>query len=168
MVVEHQGIRPAIDGQAFIAPTAVLIGDVGIGEGSSVWYNTVIRGARPAIRIGRNTNIQDNCTVHSDPPYTVFIGDNVSVGHNSVIHGATVEDDCLIGMGAVVMNGAVVKKGSIVASGSVVRQGQVIGPYQLVAGVPASLKKELGVQDALENLDNAMIYVKLARIYMGR
>ncbi|OPZ41330.1 MAG: Carnitine operon protein CaiE [Euryarchaeota archaeon ADurb.BinA087] len=98
----------------------------------------------------------------------MFIGDNVSVGHNSVIHGATVEDDCLIGMGAVVMNGAVVKKGSIVASGSVVRQGQVIGPYQLVAGVPASLKKELGVQDALENLDNAMIYVKLARIYMGR
>jgi len=147
MIVEYGGKTPKIGKNVFIAPTAVIVGDVHIEEGASLWFGVVLRGDIETIRIGRNSNIQDNCTIHTDYDCPVIIGDRVSVGHNAVLHGCRVEDYCLIGIGAVVLNAASVKTGSIVAAGSVVTENLQIGPHHLVAGAPAKLKKTLG-QDA--------------------
>ena len=143
MIMEFKGKRPKIGNNVYIAPNAVVIGDVEIGDGSSIWFNTVIRGDSDAIRIGRNTNIQDNCTIHIDDGKPTIIGDHVTVGHNAVVHGCTIEDCCLIGIHATVLNGAHIKRGSIVASNALVMEGKTVGPFQLVAGVPAALKKTL-------------------------
>lgn len=163
MIIEFKGKRPKIGKDVFIAPTAVVIGDVEIGDGSSVWFNTVIRGDSDAIRIGRNTNIQDNCTIHIDEGKPAVIGDYVTVGHNVVVHGCTIEDYCLIGINSTVLNGAHIQRGSIVASNALVMEGKTVGPYHLVAGVPAGLKKELPetIVDVLK--EPADIYVKKAR-----
>ena len=165
--MEYYGTKPKIGKDVFIAPTAVVLGDVEIGDGSSIWYGAVVRGDEAKIRIGKNTNIQDNCTLHSDPPSPLVIGDNVTVGHNAVVHGCTVEDDCLIGIGSIVLNDARVKTGSIVASGCVVKQGQEVGPYHMVAGAPARLKKELTPADVDKNRDNAHTYGSLAKKHMA-
>ena len=143
MIAAYKGVSPQIHPEAFIAATAVIIGNVKIKKGASIWYGTVVRGDIEPITIGENTNIQDNCTVHTEVGFPTVIGNNISVGHNAVVHGCTVEDDCLIGIGAIVLNGAFVKKGSVVAAGSVVREGQKVGPYQMVAGLPAVMKKQL-------------------------
>jgi carbonic anhydrase/acetyltransferase-like protein (isoleucine patch superfamily) len=166
MILDYEGKHPRIGDGVFLAPTSIITGDVEIGERSSIWFGAVIRGDRTLIRIGRNTNIQDNCTIHSDPSFPVSIGDFVSLGHNAVIHGGTIEDDCIIGIGAVILNGAIVRKGSIVASGAVVREGQIVGPSRLAAGIPACEKKELGHQDILNNRENARIYMELAAKYL--
>ena len=165
--VEYYGKKPKIGKDVFIAPTAVVLGDVEIGEGSSIWYGAVVRGDEAKIRIGRNTNIQDNCTLHSDPPNPLTIGDNVTVGHNAVVHGCTIEDNCLIGIGSVILNDARVKEGSIVASGSVVKERQVVGPYHLVACIPAGGKKTLTQKDEEKNRDHARTFCELARKHMA-
>lgn len=141
ILLEYHGKRPKIGKNVYIAPGAVIIGDVEIGDDSSIWFNTVVRADLDAIRIGRNTNIQDNCTIHLDVGKPAIIGDNVTVGHNAVVHGCIIEDDCLIGINSTVLSGAHVKRGTIVASNALVREGQVIGPFQLVTGVPAEVKK---------------------------
>jgi len=143
MIAAYRGVSPKIHEGAFIAATAVIVGNVEIKKGASIWYGTVVRGDIEPITIGENTNIQDNCTVHTEKGFPTVIGSNISVGHNAVVHGCTVEDDCLIGIGAIVLNGALVKKGSVVAAGSVVREGREIGPYQMVAGLPAVVKRQL-------------------------
>ncbi len=149
----------------YIAPTAVVIGKVSIGNNASIWFGTVIRGDRDTITIGENTNIQDNCTVHTDPGKPVHIGGGVSIGHAAVIHGCTIENDCLIGIKAAVLNKAVIRKGSIVASGAVVREGQEVGPFQLVAGVPAEVKKELDDKTLNNIRETVEIYTRLAGEY---
>ncbi len=165
MIGELNGIRPTIGKDVFIASTAVVIGDVTIEDGASIWYHTVIRGDTESIRIGRNTNIQDNCTVHADPGMPAVIGENVVVGHHAVIHGCTIEDRCLIGIGAIVMNQARICHGSVLASGSVVVEGKSVGPFHLVAGVPASFKKSLSV-DSLEMIDHGVeTYRRLAALH---
>ena len=143
MIASYKGVSPEIHPEAFIASTAVIIGNVKIKKRASIWYGTIVRGDIESITIGENTNIQDNCTVHTETGFPTIIGNNISVGHNAVVHGCTVEDDCLIGIGAIVLNGAIVRKGSVVAAGSVVREGQEIGSYQMVAGLPAVFKKQL-------------------------
>ncbi|HDP24855.1 MAG TPA: gamma carbonic anhydrase family protein [Deltaproteobacteria bacterium] len=167
MVRDYRGITPRIGKNVFIAPGAVVLGDVEIGEGTSIWYGTVIRGDRSPIRIGNHSNIQDNCTLHADPSSPLTIGDRSSIGHNAVLHGCTIEDDCLVGISAVVLNDARILKGSIVASGSIVREGQVVGPYHLVAGVPASFKKEVTRAMVRENQEIARTYQDLARQHEG-
>lgn len=162
MILEYEGHRPKVGKNVFIAPTAVVIGQVVIGDNSSIWYGTVIRGDREPITIGNNVNIQDNCTLHTDPGQPVLIGDGVSVGHAAVVHGCTIEQQSLIGIGAVVLNGAVVKKGSVVGSGAVVREGQQVGPLQLVAGVPATVKKELDASILRKNAGTTETYRMLA------
>ncbi len=162
MLLEHKGKRPTIGNNVFIAPTAVVIGNVTIKDNASIWYGTVVRGDRDAITIGENTNIQDNCTLHVDPGKPLSIGDNVSVGHGAVVHGCTVDDDCLIGIEAVVLNGAHILKGSVVASGAVVRERQAVGPFHLVAGIPAQLKKELNESILEKNRATVRTYLKLA------
>ena len=143
MILPYKNRRPRIGRNVFIAPTAVIIGDVTIGDNASVWFGAVLRGDMAPIRIGDNTNIQDNCTVHTDADTPATIGRNVTVGHNAVVHGCTVADNCLIGIGAVVLNRARIGKGSVVAAGSVVREDQRVEPAQLVAGTPAQVKRAL-------------------------
>jgi len=147
MIFEIDGKRPKIGDHVFIAPTAVIIGNVEIHDGASIWYGTVLRGDMDAIVVGEDTNIQDNCTVHTDYGNPAILGDRVIVGHNAVIHGCIVEDECLIGIGAIVLTGAVVKKHTVVAAGSLILENQSVGPTQLVAGTPATVKRTLSTED---------------------
>lgn len=167
MILPIDGKRPRIADGAFIAPTAVVIGDVRIAEGASIWYGVVLRGDMEPITIGRDTNIQDNCTVHTDHGHPTVIGAGVSVGHNAVIHGCSIEDDCLIGIGALVLSRAVIHRGSVVAAGAVVREGQAVGPGALVAGVPAVLKRSVTPVELVEFLRPVDNYRRLARIHRG-
>jgi carbonic anhydrase/acetyltransferase-like protein (isoleucine patch superfamily) len=162
MIIEYKDKHPKIDKNVFIAPTATVIGDVEITEGANIWYGTVLRGDTSFIRIGRNTNIQDNSTVHTDGNNPVIIGDDVTIGHNAVIHGCTIENRSLIGIGAVVLSAALIKTGSIVAAGSVVKEGQIVGPNNLVAGTPASFKKILSETDDAVFDRPVKNYLKLA------
>ncbi len=165
MIIAYGGKKPQIGNNVFIAPTAVVIGDVVIKDNASIWFNTVLRGDMAGIVIGENTNIQDNCTVHTDFDCPALIGDNVTVGHNAVVHGCLVEDDCLIGINAVILNQAHVKQGTVVAAASVVKEGQQVGPFQLVAGAPAAVKKELP-RDSNQPYQNPVRnYLKLAEAY---
>jgi carbonic anhydrase/acetyltransferase-like protein (isoleucine patch superfamily) len=147
MIMPYKGKHPEIGPQTFVAPTAVIIGAVRILKGASIWYGTVVRGDKEPIVIGENTNIQDNCMVHTDNGQPAVIGSNVSVGHNAVVHGCHIEDNCLIGIGAVVLSGAKIGKGSVISAGSLVREGQEIGPGQLMVGTPARFKRELKQED---------------------
>lgn len=148
MILPFNGKTPTIGAGVFIAPTAVIIGDVTIGDGSSIWYGTVLRGDMAPIRIGAQTNLQDLTMVHTDYGHPAIVGDRVSVGHRAVVHGCRVEDEALVGIGAVVLNGAVVGRGSVVAAGSVVREGQEIPPGVLVAGIPAVIKRKIEAEAA--------------------
>ena len=125
-----------IDPSAFLARGVVVLGDVRIGPEASLWYQTVVRGDTEAIRIGASTNIQDLSMVHADPGVPCVVGQRVSVGHRVILHGCTVEDDCLIGMGAVVLNGARIGAGSLVGAGTLIREGMEVPPGSLVVGVP--------------------------------
>ncbi|MBD3284968.1 gamma carbonic anhydrase family protein [candidate division WOR-3 bacterium] len=129
--------------RCFIAAGAHLIGQVQIGELSSVWYNTVIRGDINYISIGRETNIQDNCALHVTHELPVIIGDRVTVGHGAIVHGCVIEDDCLIGMGSVILDGARIGKGSVIAAGAVVRERMEVPSHSLVVGVPGVIKRTL-------------------------
>lgn len=163
MQLPYKDKYPVIAKDVFIAPTAVIIGDVEIAEGANIWYGTVLRGDLAPIRIGANTNIQDNCTVHTDVNKPAVIGMNVTVGHNAVVHGCTIEDRCLIGMNAVVLSGAHVKSGCIVGAGAVIKENMVAGPFQLLAGIPAVVKKTLP-EGVLKALDRPVEeYLDLAR-----
>ena len=138
-LITVNGLAPALDETAFVADNAVLAGDVRLGRRASVWFGCVLRSEVEAITIGEDTNVQDLSVVHTDPGSPVVLGDRVTVGHHVVLHGCTVEDDALIGMGAVVLNGAVIGRGAVVAAGAVVTQGTVVPEMALVAGVPAKV-----------------------------
>lgn len=156
------GKEPAIDPEAFAAPTSVVMGDVAVAAGASVWYQTVLRGDCGPITIGAGSNIQDNCTVHSDPGFPVTVGERVSVGHNAILHGCTVEDDVLVGMGATVLNGAHIGAGSLIAAQALVPQGMRVPPGSLVAGVPAKVRRELTQEEQDGIKLNAAVYLDLA------
>lgn len=156
------GKEPKVDQEAFTAPTSVVLGEVTMAAGSSVWYHAVLRADCGPIVLGADSNIQDNCTVHVDPGFPVTVGARVSVGHNAVLHGCTVEDDVLIGMGATVLNGAHIGAGSLVAAQALVPQGMQVPPGSLVAGVPAKVRREL-TDEEREGLSlNATMYRELA------
>ncbi|MGV9314839.1 gamma carbonic anhydrase family protein [Streptomyces sp. NPDC003691] len=162
-IAGFNGVEPDLDPEAFTAPTSVIIGEVVLGAGASVWYHTVLRADCGPIVIGAGSNIQDNCTVHVDPGFPVTVGERVTVGHNAVLHGCTVGDEVLIGMGATVLNGARIGAGSLVAAGAVVPQGMEVPPGSLVAGVPAVVKRPLA-DDAREMIRvNAEMYTELAK-----
>ncbi|MBN1635075.1 MAG: gamma carbonic anhydrase family protein [Deltaproteobacteria bacterium] len=166
MIINFFGKRPRIGKNVFIAPNATVVGDVEIGDGSSIWYGTVVRGETAPIVIGANSNIQDNCVLHADPGSPCVIGENVTVGHGAIIHGCTIEADCLIGMGAIVMNDVCVKAGSIVAAGSVVTERQEIGPCQMVKGIPAEVKKQLSEKETNWLRELVQINIKLSNKYL--
>ncbi len=154
---------PSVHESAFVAPTAVLIGQVSLGADASAFYGVVVRADTNTISVGAGTNLQDNVVLHADPGFPTHVGNGVSVGHGAIIHGCTVEDDCLIGMSATIMNGAVIGAGSLVAGGAVVLEGAIIPPGSLVAGVPAKVRRELGAEELEHIRENASNYVALAR-----
>ncbi|NWF30369.1 gamma carbonic anhydrase family protein [Streptomyces sp. PKU-EA00015] len=157
------GKEPNVDPDAFTAPTSVVMGEVTLAAGASVWYQSVLRGDGGPIVIGAQSNIQDNCTVHVDPGFPVTVGERVSVGHNAVLHGCTVEDDVLVGMGATVLNGAHIGAGSLIAAQALVPQGMRVPPGSLVAGVPAKVRRELTDEEREGIKVNAAVYVDLAK-----
>ncbi|GGC93173.1 gamma carbonic anhydrase family protein [Tersicoccus solisilvae] len=167
-ILQHGDHSPRIDPSAFVATNATVIGDVSVGAGSGVFYGAVVRGDTATIRLGAGSNLQDNVVVHADPDFPATIGDGVSVGHNAVVHGCTVEDDCLIGMNATVLNGAVIGTGSLVAAGAVVLEGTVVPPGSLVAGVPAKVRRELTDDERAGVRENAAHYRALSRQHAGR
>ncbi|CAL2055239.1 MULTISPECIES: gamma carbonic anhydrase family protein [Streptomyces] len=165
LIVGIGGKEPRVDAEAFVAPTASVIGDVTLGAGASVWYGAVVRGDVETITVGARANVQDNVTLHADPGFPVTIGERVSIGHNAVVHGATVEDDCLIGMGATVLNGAVIGAGSLVAAQALVPQGMVVPAGSLVAGVPAKVRRELSAEEQEGVTLNGTLYADLAQAH---
>ena len=165
MFIGYRGIAPKCHGSVFVAEGAMVIGDVEIGEDSSVWFHTVIRGDIHSIRIGKRTNVQDHCTLHVTGKDPLAVGDEITIGHRAVVHGCTVEDFCLIGIGAVVLDGAVIGRGSVIGAGAVVPPGTVVPPHSLVLGVPGKVVKDLGPGSADGNRVTAGNYVELARAY---
>ncbi|MEU7499760.1 gamma carbonic anhydrase family protein [Streptomyces griseofuscus] len=165
LIVGFGGKEPRVDAEAFVAPTASVIGDVTLGAGASVWYGAVVRGDVETITVGARANVQDNVTLHADPGFPVTIGERASIGHNAVVHGATVEDDCLIGMGATVLNGAVIGAGSLVAAQALVPQGMVVPAGSLVAGVPAKVRRELSPEEQEGVTLNGTLYADLAQAH---
>ncbi|MFF4043544.1 gamma carbonic anhydrase family protein [Streptomyces sp. NPDC001816] len=165
LIVGFGGKEPQVDPGAFVAPTASVIGDVTLHTGASVWYGAVVRGDVETITVGADANVQDNVTLHADPGFPVSVGERVSIGHNAVVHGATVEDDCLIGMGATVLNGALIGAGSLVAAQALVPQGMVVPPGSLVAGVPAKVRRELSEEERQGVTLNGTMYAELAKAH---
>ncbi len=164
LIAPFQGHAPRIPASAFVAPTVTIVGDVVVGEESSVWYGTVIRGDVGSIRIGRRTNIQDCCILHTSrggPP--VDVGDEVTVGHRVILHGAKVEDRCLVGMGSILLDGCVIGAESLVGAGSVVLEGTRVPPRSFIAGVPARVKGPIPEAIHARLLESAEGYVRLAR-----
>jgi carbonic anhydrase/acetyltransferase-like protein (isoleucine patch superfamily) len=152
--------RPHIDDEAFVAPTAVVVGAVTMGPRASIWYGAVARADCEVIEIGEGSNVQDGCTLHSDPGFPLVVGRGVTVGHNVVLHGARVDDDVLVGMGSIVMNGAHIGSGSIVAAGAVVTQGTEVPPGSLVAGIPARVVRQATNDDLQHIRGNAASYTE--------
>lgn len=157
-ILSVAGKTPSIDPSAFVAAGARVIGDVRMGEGASVWYNAVVRGDSDSITLGAGSNLQDNVSVHVDAGHPVVIGSDVSVGHNAVVHGCTIGDGSLIGMGSVVLSGAVIGSGCLVAGGAVVLEGMVVPDGSLVAGVPAKVRRSLTDEERARLLRNAEVY----------
>jgi carbonic anhydrase/acetyltransferase-like protein (isoleucine patch superfamily) len=166
MMIEYRGKRPRVHPSAFIAPTAVLIGDVEVGEESSIWFGAVLRGDNGPIRVGARTSIQDNCVLHVSEHGQTTVGDDVTVGHCAVMEDCDIRQFALIGSNAVVLGGAVVGERSLVAAGSVVGEGAHIPAGVLAAGAPAKVKKPLDGAAAQWIDGSAAEYVALSRSYM--
>lgn len=165
LLVSLRGRSPELHPESWVAPNASLIGQVRLAARVSVWYSAVLRAEAEPIDVGAGTNIQDGVTVHVDAEYPVRVGAGVSVGHNAVLHGCTVEDGALIGMGAIVLNGAVIGAGSLIAAGALIPQGVVIPPRSLVAGVPGRVRRELSDAELAANRDNAVVYERLMALH---
>jgi len=165
LILSIGGYTPSIAPDAFVAETAVITGDVEIGEGSSIWYGVSIRGDSAPIRIGRRVNVQDNSVIHADPDAPVTIGDDVSIGHAAIVHGATIGDKSLIGMGAILLSRSRVGSGSIVAAGSLVVEDGSVGDAELVIGAPAKVRRTLSPRESAAALAPAEHYHSLSRAY---
>lgn len=151
---------PDVADSAWVAPGAVLVGAVTLGENASVWYNAVLRADNEPIVIGERSNLQDNVSCHVDTGAPLTVGRGVSVGHNAVLHGCTIEDNVLVGMHATVMNGAVIGADSLIAAGALVTEGAVIPPRSLVAGVPGKVRRTLSDDEVQALTHNAEVYLE--------
>jgi gamma-carbonic anhydrase len=166
MIRAFEGIVPKIADSAYIEETAVIIGDVIIGEESSIWFNTVVRGDVHHIRIGDRTNVQDLCVVHvTHDTHPTVLGNDVTVGHHVVLHGCTIHDRVLIGMGAILMDGVVIGKDCIVGAGALVTERTIVPPNSLVLGSPAKVKRPLTEPELAWIRESAANYIRYARRY---
>jgi len=159
---------PQIHETAYVAEGAQVIGDVILKADSSIWYNTVCRADINRIVIGERTNIQDNSVIHLENDQGVLVENDVTVGHNAIIHGCSIADGALIGMGAIIMNGAVIGKGAVIGAGAVVKEDMVIPDFSLVVGVPGKIVKTLSPETYNENVKWAAKYVKLANVHRNK
>jgi carbonic anhydrase/acetyltransferase-like protein (isoleucine patch superfamily) len=160
--------RLDVAASAFVAANAVVVGEVTLGERSSVWFGAVLRGDVAAIRVGADSNLQELTVVHEDEGFPVTIGARVTVGHRALLHGCTIEDECLIGMGAIVLTGAVIGTGSLIGAGALVRERQVIPPGSLVLGAPARVVGPTSESHRESIRNGARHYVTLSRTYLAR
>lgn len=157
--------KPQVDDSAFVAANATLVGSVVLEEGASVWYGAVLRADNEPITIGKGSNVQDNCVFHVDQGKPLSLGEGVSVGHGAIIHGATVGDHVLVGMGATILNGAVIGDECLIAANALVPQGAVIPPRSLVAGVPGKVRRELSDDEIASLHLNAEIYAEHREVH---
>jgi len=168
MIRNYQGHKPLIPTSCYVDISAQIIGDVTLGENSSVWMNAVLRGDVNSIRVGANSNVQDCAVLHGQRNlYSVEVGEWVTIGHNATVHGCLVEDGCLIGIGAVVLNNCRIGEGSIIAAGAVVPEGTTVPPRTLWAGVPAKMRRELGDEDQKLIREYAQNYLDYVKIYLA-
>jgi carbonic anhydrase/acetyltransferase-like protein (isoleucine patch superfamily) len=165
MLQKFRDKYPQTEKAAFVAENATLIGDVVLEEDATVWFGAVLRGDASSIKVGKGSNIQDNCTLHCDDSSPLIVGENVTVGHNVILHGCTVESNCLIGMGAVVMNDAVIGENSIVGAGALITEGKVFPPNSLILGSPAKVKGEVDEKGREMIRDAAEHYVHHGKEY---
>jgi carbonic anhydrase/acetyltransferase-like protein (isoleucine patch superfamily) len=165
MIRSFRGIAPKVALSAYVDPSAQVIGDVEIGERSSVWPNASLRGDTGPIRVGADTSIQDNCVLHLDEGFPLTIGNRVTVGHSVTLHGCTVEDDTLIGIGSIILNGARIRTGSVVAAGALVAEGMEVASNTLVMGVPAKPRREVTSAEQARFREGVVHYVDKARVY---
>jgi carbonic anhydrase/acetyltransferase-like protein (isoleucine patch superfamily) len=168
LIQEYKGIKPKIHPDTYIHETAVIIGDVEIEEGVSIWPYVVIRGDSNKITIGKNTNIQDGCILHADTDRPLIIGEGVTVGHKAILHACTIEGDTLIGMGSTILDYAIIKKGSIVGAGSLVAPGKVYEKNSLIVGVPGKMVRETTPEERESIKKSAANYLKTAHQYKGK
>ena len=166
LIVSYEGVRPRLAATVYVAPGATVIGDVEVGGESSIWFGAVIRGDFNKATIGQRTNIQDRCVVHVDLLTPTTIGSGVTVGHAAVIHGCTLEDGCLIGVRATILDNAVVGRQAFIAAGAVVSPGTRVGARELWGGVPAKRLRDLTGDDLARMVQAADSYVRHARQYM--
>jgi carbonic anhydrase/acetyltransferase-like protein (isoleucine patch superfamily) len=167
MIRSYQGRTPVIPATCYVDQSAQVIGDVELGEHSSVWMNAVVRGDVHSIRIGAHSNVQDCAVLHGMRHlYPVIVGDWVTIGHNATVHGCVIEDTCLIGMGSTILNNARIGEGSIIAAGALIPEGMVIPPRSLVAGVPGKIRRELNSDDRDEILKYARNYLDYVKSYL--
>lgn len=157
--LDGQGPELPADGHYFIAETATLIGKIRLRRSASVWFGAVLRGDNEWIEIGENSNVQDNCTCHTDNGFPLTIGNNCTIGHNVILHGCTIEDGALIGMGSIVMNGARIGRGSVVGAGSVITEGKIFPEHALIIGAPARVIRTLSPEQAAAMGGAAAFYV---------
>ncbi|CAN3130322.1 gamma carbonic anhydrase family protein [Mycobacterium sp. smrl_JER01] len=165
LILSVAGFSPELHPDSWLAPNATVVGRVSLAAGASAWYGAILRAEAEDIEIGAGTNLQDGVTIHVDPGFPARVGAGVSVGHNAVLHGCTIEDNSLVGMGAVVLNGAVVGAGSLIAAGAVVPQGAVIPAGSMVAGVPGKVRRELGEDEIAGIRHNAVLYQELVKLH---
>jgi carbonic anhydrase/acetyltransferase-like protein (isoleucine patch superfamily) len=166
MIYSFYGHQPKLDPTVYIAPGVQLIGNITIGAESSVWFNSILRGDNAPITIGEKTNIQDGCTLHVNPNQPVIIGNEVSVGHNVILHGCTVNNGALIGMGAIILDAVEIGEQALIAAGSLIPGGKKIPPRTLVMGNPGKVVRELTEKD-LEMLNHTyQHYVKQSKRYI--
>lgn len=152
--------EPQIHSNSFIAPGAVVLGDVTISENCSIWYNTTVRANRASITVGAGSNIQDNAVVHVDEGYPVRIGEYVTIGHGAIIHGCSIGNDSLIGMGAILLNGAQIGKNCIIGAGALVTQNMIIPDHSMVIGSPAKVIRQITPDEVASNRRNANVYIQ--------
>jgi carbonic anhydrase/acetyltransferase-like protein (isoleucine patch superfamily) len=162
MILELDDRRPIVPPSAWVAPNAVVVGYVELGESVSIWYGATIRAEGAPIIVGANTNVQDGCVVHADLEHSVSLGRGVIVGHGALVHGCAVGDDVLIGMGAILLNGCKIGSGSIVAAGALVPEGLVVPPDSLVMGSPARSGRQVRPAERQRVMGTAAHYVELA------
>ena len=167
MIRSFEDKNPNVHESAFVAETAAVIGNVTLMEDANVWYGAVLRGDSDKIVIGKGSNVQDCAVIHVDSGFPALLGENVTVGHSAIIHGAQIGDNVLVGMHAIVLNGAVVGEGSIIGAGALVREGQVIPPRSVVIGMPGKVLKEATDEQVEGNIENARHYVELGKKYKG-
>ncbi len=168
MIRSYQGQLPRIPASCYVDVSAQVLGDVALGENSSVWMNAVLRGDVNSIRVGSNSNVQDCAVLHGQRNlYAVHVGDWVTIGHNATVHGCVVEDAVLIGMGVTILNNCRIGEGSIIAAGAVLPENTIVPPRTLWAGVPAKLRRELGDKDRALILEYAQNYLDYTAVYLA-